>query len=69
MPVTLNTDDPGMFNTDLNREYRIGHEVFGLDAPALAEISRVALDASFAPPATKARIRAEIDAYAAAALA
>ena len=23
--LTLNTDDPGMFNTDLNHEYAIGH--------------------------------------------
>ena len=64
--VTLNTDDPGMFNTDLNREYGIAHEVFGLDAAgpggAVARVRR----ASFAPGATKDALLAEIDGFAAA---
>ena len=62
--VTVNTDDPGMFSTDLNREYLIAHETFGLDAAALAELAREAVRASFAPTATKARVLGEIDAYA-----
>jgi aminodeoxyfutalosine deaminase len=63
--VTLNTDDPGMFDTDINREYAIAHEVFGLDATALAEISREAVRASFAEPDIKQRVLAEIDEYTA----
>jgi aminodeoxyfutalosine deaminase len=62
--LTLNTDDPGMFGTDLNREYAIAHDVFGLDHAELAHLARESVRASFAPPATKARILAEIDAYA-----
>lgn len=64
--VTLNTDDPGMFSTDLNREYAIAHEVFGLDAGELTELARESVRASFAPDQTRARVLAEIDAYEAA---
>ena len=62
--VTLNTDDPGMFSTDLNREYVIAHEVFGLDATDLAELARESVRASFAPGETQARVLAEIDGFA-----
>ena len=62
--VTLNTDDPGMFSTDLNREYLIAHEVFGLDADALTELARESVRASFAPAAISARVLAEIDGFA-----
>ncbi len=61
--VTLNTDDPGMFGTDLNREYVVGHEVFGLDTSALTELARESIRASFAPDDTRTRVLAEIDAY------
>lgn len=61
--VTLNTDDPGMFDTDLNREYLTAHRVFGLDVPALADLAREAVRASFAGAPTRARLLAEIDAY------
>jgi aminodeoxyfutalosine deaminase len=61
--VTLNTDDPGMFDTDLNREYLTANEVFGLDAPSLAELARESVRASFAGHATRTRVLAEIDAY------
>ncbi len=63
--VTINTDDPGMFNTDLNSEYLIAHDIFGLDHSALADLARDAVRASFAPAPTRARILDEIDAYAA----
>jgi aminodeoxyfutalosine deaminase len=63
--VTLNTDDPGMFDTDLNREYAIAHDEFGLSADELTELARESVRASFAPDETRERILAEIDAYAA----
>ncbi len=61
--LTLNTDDPGMFDTDLNHEYRIAHEVFGLDAAELTELARESVRASFASEASKARVLHEIDAH------
>jgi aminodeoxyfutalosine deaminase len=63
--VTVNTDDPGMFDTDLNREYLVAHDHFGLDRPALVELARESIRASFADPATRDRVLSEIDAYAA----
>jgi aminodeoxyfutalosine deaminase len=63
--LTMNTDDPGMFSTDLNREYAIAHESFGLDASALTELARESVRASFAAEATKAAVLAEIDGFAA----
>jgi aminodeoxyfutalosine deaminase len=63
VPVTLNTDDPGMFDTDLNREYLTAHRVFGLDAAALAGLARTAVRGSFAGESAKMRLLAEIDAW------
>nr|WP_308199253.1 adenosine deaminase [Saccharothrix sp. S26] len=62
VPVTLATDDPGMFHTDLDREYLLCHEVFGLGEPELAELARTGVRASFAPDELKRSLLAEIDA-------
>ncbi|MCK2240329.1 MULTISPECIES: adenosine deaminase [unclassified Crossiella] len=61
VPVVLNTDDPGMFDTDLNREYLAAHEKMGLTAKQLVEIARTGVEVSFAGAATKARLLAELD--------
>jgi adenosine deaminase len=53
-----------MFDTDLNREYLVANEQFGLDAAALTELARESVRASFAPDAVRSRLLAEIDAYA-----
>jgi aminodeoxyfutalosine deaminase len=66
--LTLNTDDPGMFDTDLNREYVLAHDVFGVDRSGLVELAREAVRASLAPATAKARLLAEIDDYAGTAL-
>lgn len=62
--LTLNTDDPGMFSTDLNREYALAHETFGVDPAGLAELARESVRASFAPDHVQASILAGIDAVA-----
>lgn len=62
VPVTLATDDPGMFHTDLDREYLLCHELFGLGRAELAELARTGVRASFAPDALKRELLAEIDA-------
>ncbi|MFI9006244.1 adenosine deaminase [Actinosynnema sp. NPDC053489] len=62
VPVTLATDDPGMFHTDLDREYLLCHEVFGLDRGDLAELARTGVRASFAPEEVKRSLLAGIDA-------
>jgi aminodeoxyfutalosine deaminase len=45
--VTLNTDDPGMFGSDLATEFRLAEEVFGLSQAQLAEIRQNAIDYRF----------------------
>lgn len=63
--VTVNSDDPPMFGTDLNSEYGVAARLLGLDEHGVAGLARNAVEASFLDPAGKARIAAEIDAYTA----
>ncbi len=60
--VTINSDDPPMFSTTLNREYEIAAELLDLDETGLAELARTAVRASFAPEDVKNRLLLEIDA-------
>jgi aminodeoxyfutalosine deaminase len=62
--VTINTDDPALFNTDLGREYRLLHDVFGYDMQGIVRIARNAFEASGAEPKLKGRLLAEFDAWA-----
>ncbi|TDV40334.1 adenosine deaminase [Actinophytocola oryzae] len=62
VPVTLATDDPGMFHTDLNREYLLVHEQFGLSRGELADLARTGVRASFREPDRTTALLAEIDA-------
>ncbi len=66
VPVTINSDDPAMFGTTLDREYAIAAGLLDLDASGLADLARKAVTASFAPTEVKRHILAEIDAYTAA---
>ena len=56
VPVTLNSDDPEVLDTNLNNEYRIAHEILGMSMEAIAICNRYAFDASFIPEAEKQRI-------------
>ncbi|MFJ7130812.1 adenosine deaminase [Streptomyces sp. NPDC098101] len=61
--VTVNSDDPPMFGTDLNSEYAVAARLLGLDERGLAALAKNAVEASFLDAAGKARINGEIDAY------
>ncbi|MPZ94588.1 MAG: adenosine deaminase [Propionibacteriales bacterium] len=63
VPVTLNSDDPGMFNTTLGQEYGIAHDVFGVDRDGLVDLARASVQLSYADEPTKLRVLDEIDAY------
>ncbi len=52
--VTLNTDDPEMFGTTLNREYQIAQEAFGFSDAQLAQLARNSFAASFLPKEQRA---------------
>ncbi len=62
VPLTLNSDDPGMFDTTLNTEYAIAGTTFGLTRSELAELARAGVRHSFADAATKSALSAGIDA-------
>ncbi|AVZ75595.1 adenosine deaminase [Streptomyces lunaelactis] len=67
--VTINSDDPPMFGSDLNNEYAVAARLLELDERGVAGLAKNAVEASFLDEAGKARIAAEIDAYTAAWLA
>jgi aminodeoxyfutalosine deaminase len=62
--VTINFDDPPMFDTDLEREYAIAAELLGLDAAGVADLARTAVEVSFLDAAARAQLLADIDEYA-----
>ncbi|WP_310529506.1 adenosine deaminase [Nocardioides sp.] len=63
VPVTINSDDPPMFGTTLNAEYAIAADLLSLSRDGVADLSRAAVRASFAPDEVKTRILGEIDDY------
>ncbi|MEY2227356.1 adenosine deaminase [Streptomyces sp. BF23-19] len=67
--VTINSDDPPMFGSDLNNEYAVAARLLDLDERGLAQLAKNAVEASFLDPAGKAKLTAEIDTYTAEWLA
>ncbi|XKK41611.1 adenosine deaminase [Nocardiopsis sp. ARC36] len=62
--VTLNTDDPTMFGTDLNREYVTAHRL-GLGAGDLVRLAANAVHASYLGAAHRRALLAEMEEVAA----
>lgn len=63
--LTVNSDDPPLFNTTLNQEYLILAQEFGYELAQVARIARNAFQVSAAPAPLKSRLLAEFDAWAA----
>jgi aminodeoxyfutalosine deaminase len=61
--VTINSDDPPMFGTDLNSEYAVAARLLDLDETGLADLAGNAVEVSFLDEPGKQRIKDEIDAY------
>jgi adenosine deaminase len=57
--ITVNSDDPPMFNTDLVGEYQALSDHLGFDADDMERLSLNALSASFLPDARKATLERE----------
>ena len=62
--ITVNSDDPPMFGTTLNREYEIAAELLDLDEAGVADLARAAVRSSFAEQPLQTSLLAEIDEYA-----
>jgi adenosine deaminase len=45
--TTINTDDPGIFNTNMNREFRVSRDLMGLSQADLEKCSQIAAENSF----------------------
>ena len=61
--VTVNSDDPPLFNTTLCAEYELLATVFGYGRPDLARIARNAFTVAGVEPQIKAQLLAEFDAW------
>ncbi|MFG2113049.1 adenosine deaminase [Streptomyces sp. NPDC048718] len=61
--VTINSDDPPMFGTDLNNEYAVAARLLELDERGVGALAKNAVEASFLDEAGKARLAGEIDTY------
>lgn len=62
--VTLNTDDPAMFQTSLCKEYELAAEEFGFSHDQLREMARNSFEASFLPVEKKLRFLQQVDTLA-----
>ncbi len=62
--VSINSDDPSMFNTTLNAEYAVAADLLDLDQAGVAALAVAAVDASYLDEPGKRTLREEIAAYA-----
>jgi adenosine deaminase/aminodeoxyfutalosine deaminase len=59
--VTLNSDDPAMFESDLQDEYRLAQDAFGFTAEHLRELAANSIEASFLPALRKVALLHQIE--------
>ncbi|MGI9622896.1 MAG: adenosine deaminase [Acidimicrobiales bacterium] len=59
LKLTLNSDDPAMFNVDLSHEYEVLHHTMGFSLDDLKGFALNSVDASWLDDSTKRRWRAE----------
>lgn len=60
--VTLNSDDPAMFGSDLECEYRLAANDFGFTQEHLRELAANSIEASFLPPERKVELLRRVEA-------
>lgn len=59
--VTLNSDDPAMFSSDLESEYALAANDFGFTNEHLRELASNSIEASFLPPERKVELLHRIE--------
>jgi aminodeoxyfutalosine deaminase len=62
--ITLNSDDPAMFRTSLNREYQLVQQTFAFTDEHLRELARNSFEASFLPAEKKLEFLNSFDSLA-----
>ncbi len=66
IPIALGADDPLLFGSRLIAQYEIARGVHGFSDPELAELARMSVRGSAAPPSLRASLLAGIDDWLAA---
>ena len=61
--VTINSDDPPMFGSNLFEEYMLAYERFGFTLEQLRELAANAVEASFMPPERKLAMLRRVELY------
>ncbi len=61
--VTINSDDPPMFGSNLFEEYMLAYERFGFTLEQLRELAANAVEASFLPPERKLAVLRSVELY------
>ena len=56
VPITLNTDDAGIFGTDIEKEYHLAQSIFNFTRLELLDITLCGIDAAFVEDAEKMRL-------------
>jgi adenosine deaminase len=60
MRVTLGSDDPSFFKTDIGREYEIAQKEFGFTDKELTQVTRNAIEAAFVDEPTRHKLLARL---------
>jgi len=63
LKITVNSDDPPLFNTSLCREYQLLIDEFGYSKRDVLRIARTAFEVCYAEDVLKTRMLAEFDAW------
>src|ERR1700761_495233 len=66
VPIALGADDPVLFGRRLVKQYEIARDVHAFTPAELAELARMSIRGSAAPPDTQARLLSAIDTWLAA---
>ncbi len=61
--VTLNSDDPPMFGSNLLEEYTLAYERFGFTLEQMRELAANSIEASFLPPERKLKLLRAVELY------
>ncbi len=61
--LTLNSDDPPMFGSDLLEEYILAQRLFAFSLDQMREFAANSVEASFLPPGRKLKLLAEVERY------
>lgn len=61
--VTLNSDDPPMFGSDLLGEYVLAQEYYGFTLEQMRELAANSVEASFLPPERKLALLRQVEQY------